>query len=74
MCRSPGNQGSRRVRESATRARMRCGFGWVGLFEEREAFAEAGCVFVGDGEDADAALRAAGFADEVMAAATVGVG
>ena len=29
---------------------------------------------MGDGEDADAALRAAGFADEVMAAAAVGVG
>jgi len=36
--------------------------------------AEAGGVFVGDGEDADAALGAAGFADEVRAAATVGVG
>jgi hypothetical protein len=29
---------------------------------------------VGDGEDADAALRAAGVADEVMTAAVVGVG
>jgi hypothetical protein len=29
---------------------------------------------VGDGEDADAALRAAGVADEVMASAVVGVG
>ena len=47
---------------------------WVGLFEGGEAFAEAGCVFVGDGEDADAALGAAGFADEVLAAALVGVG
>ncbi len=47
---------------------------WVGLLEEREAFAEAGCVFMGDGEDADAALGAAGSADEVRAAASVGVG
>jgi hypothetical protein len=29
---------------------------------------------VGDGEDADAALGTAGFADELMAAALVGVG
>jgi len=29
---------------------------------------------VGDGEDADAALGTAGFADEVMAASVVGVG
>jgi hypothetical protein len=49
-------------------------FGWVGLFECGEAFAEAGCVLVGDGEDANAALRAAGFADEMCAAAAVGVG
>ena len=39
-----------------------------------QTFAEAGCVFVGDGEDADAALRAAGFADEMVSAAMVGVG
>ena len=44
------------------------------MFEGGEAFAEAGCVLVGDGEDADAALGAAGVADEVMAAALVGVG
>jgi hypothetical protein len=44
------------------------------LFEGFQAFAETGGVFVGDGEDADAALGAAGFADEVMAAALVGVG
>ena len=50
------------------------GFGWVCLFECGEAFSEACCVFVGYGEDSDAALGAAGFADEVMAAATVGVG
>ena len=51
-----------------------CGFFRVGLFEGGESCAEAGCVFVGDGEDADAALGAAGVADEVMASATVGVG
>ena len=53
---------------------MRGGFFWVGLFEGGEAFAEAGCVLVGDGEDSDAALGAAGMADEVRAAAVVGVG
>jgi hypothetical protein len=49
-------------------------FGWVCLFERGEAFTEAGCVLVGDGEDADAALGASGFAGEVSAAALVGVG
>jgi hypothetical protein len=39
------------------------GFFRVGLFERGEAFAETGCVFVGDGEDSDAALGAAGVAD-----------
>jgi len=48
--------------------------GWVGLFECGEAFAEAGCVFVGYGEDPDAALGATRFADEVVAATPVGVG
>jgi hypothetical protein len=48
-------------------------FGWVCLFKGGEAFAEAGCVLLSDGEDADAALGAAGFADEVVPAATVGV-
>ena len=49
-------------------------FGWICLFECGEAFAETGCVLLGDGEDADAALGAAGFADEVVAAALIGVG
>jgi hypothetical protein len=44
------------------------------LFEGGEAFAETGRVVVGYGEDADAALGAAGFADEVVAATLVGVG
>jgi hypothetical protein len=35
---------------------------------------DTGGVFVGYGEDSDAALGAAGAADEVMAAALVGVG
>ncbi len=44
--------------------------GCAALFRGRlvragEAFAEAGGVFVGDGEDADAALGAAGMADEM---------
>ena len=51
-----------------------CGFGWIGLLEECKAFAEACGVFVGYGEDADAALGAAGMADEVVASATVRVG
>ncbi len=42
-----------------------CGAWWVGWVEDGEAFAEAGGVLVGDGEDADAALGAAGAADEV---------
>jgi hypothetical protein len=46
----------------------------VGLFEDIEAFAEASGVLVRDREDSDAALGAAGVADEVMAAALVGVG
>jgi hypothetical protein len=41
------------------------GFGWVSLVEGGEAFAETVSVFVGDGEDSDAALGAAGVADEV---------
>ena len=48
------------------------GFLWVGLFEGGEAFAETRCVLVGDGEDADAALGAAGFADQVVAATKSG--
>lgn len=50
-----------------------CALG-VGFVEVFEAFAEAGGVFMCDGEDADAALRAAGAADEVCAAPVVGVG
>ena len=46
---------------------------WVCLFEGGETFAEACRVFVGYGEDADAALGAAGFADEVVTATLVGV-
>jgi hypothetical protein len=49
-------------------------FFWVGLLEGGEAFAQACAILVGDGEDAYAALRAAGMADEMMAAALVGVG
>jgi len=44
------------------------------LFKGGEGFAEAEGVLLGDGEDADAALGAAGVADEVMASALVGVG
>jgi len=44
------------------------------LFEGGEAFSETGRVLVGDGEDADAALGAAWFADQVVASAAVGIG
>jgi hypothetical protein len=50
------------------------GFFGIGLVEGLKAFAEAGCVLLGDGEDADAALGTAGMADEVVASAVVGVG
>ena len=46
----------------------------VGLGEGSEAFAEACGVFVRDGENSDAALGAAGAADEVRAAAKSGGG
>ena len=51
-----------------------CGFLRVGLFELGKAFSKTSCVFVGDGEDANAALGTAGMADEVVAASTVGIG
>jgi hypothetical protein len=51
-----------------------CGSLRVCCFEDGKAFTEAGCVFVGDGEDADAALGAAGVADEMISTPTVGVG
>ncbi len=41
------------------------GADWIGLGEACEAFAETGCVFVGYGEDSDAALGAAGAAGEM---------
>ena len=50
------------------------GAGGVGLGEGGEAVAEAGGVLLRDGEDADAALGAAGAADEVRAAAGGGGG
>jgi hypothetical protein len=50
------------------------GAGGVGLGEGSEAFAEAGCVLLRDGEDANTALRAAGAADEVRAASESGGG
>jgi hypothetical protein len=50
------------------------GAGGVGLGEGSEAFAEAGCVLLRDGEDSVAALGAAGAADEVRAAAVRGGG
>ena len=60
------------------------GFGYAGadsccplgvcLGQGSHAFAEAGCILVGYGEDSDAALGAAGVADQVMPAAAVSVG
>jgi hypothetical protein len=67
----PGVEAGEGVGYSCVDAR---GFFGVGLFEESEAFAETGGVFVRDGEDADAALGAAGFADEMRAAACGGGG
>jgi hypothetical protein len=67
----PGIEAGQGVRYALVDARC---FGWVGLVEGGEAFAEARCILVGDGEHADAALGAAGFADEMLAAAAVGVG
>lgn len=46
----------------------------IGFVEEGQAFAEPVGVLLGDGEDADAALGAAGVADEVGAAAVSGGG
>jgi hypothetical protein len=43
-------------------------FGRVDLFESFEAFAEASCILVRDREDADAALRTAWVAGEMMTA------
>jgi len=50
------------------------GFGWIGLLEECEAFAETCGVFVSYGEDADAALGTTRMTDEVIAASTVSIG
>jgi len=50
------------------------GAGGVGLGEGGEAFAEAGCVLLRDGEDSDAALGAAGAAYEMRATASGGGG
>ena len=50
------------------------GSGWVCLFESGQAFAKACRVFVGYGKDSNAALKAAGFADEVVTSTPVGVG
>jgi hypothetical protein len=49
------------------------GFGGVGLLERAETFAEAVGVLLRDGEDADAALIAAGATDEMWAGAESGV-
>jgi hypothetical protein len=67
----PGIEAGQGVRYAFVDARCS---GWVGLVEGGEAFAEARCILVGNGKDSDAALGAAGFADEVVAASVVGVG
>ena len=51
-----------------------CGAVGIRFGEEVEAIAQAGCVLLRDGEDADAALGAAGAADEMLAAAGGGGG
>jgi hypothetical protein len=67
----PGIEAGQGVRYALVDARC---FDWVGLVEGGEAFAEARCILVGNGEDSDAALGAAGFTDEVRATAAIGVG
>ena len=65
VAREPGVEAGEGVGHSCVDAR---GFFWICFFKEGEAFAEARGVLVRDGEDSDAALGAAGFADEVGAA------
>ena len=50
------------------------GAGRIGFVKEFETGAEACGILVGDGEDSDSALRAAGSADQVRAAAEGSVG
>jgi hypothetical protein len=71
VAREPGVEAGEGVGHSCVDAR---GFFWICFFKEGEAFAEARGVLVRDGEDSDAALGAAGFADEMLATALVGVG
>ena len=65
----PGVEAGQGLLDALVDAMGAIGFG---LTEVGEAVAEAGCVFVGDGEDSDAALGAAGAADEMRAAAGYG--
>lgn len=67
----PGIETRERIGNPATNARC---FFWVGLGESFQAFAQAHCIFMRDGEDADAALGAAGFTDKMMATAMHRVG
>ena len=67
----PGVEASKRVCYPTADAG---GFGGVSLGEDFKAFAQAGGVFVGDGEDSDTALGATGFADQMWAATMTGIG
>lgn len=67
----PGIETCERIGNPAMNAR---GFFRVGLGESFQAFAQACCIFMGDGEDADAALGAARFTDKMMATAMHRVG
>ena len=67
----PGIEAGQGVRDAFVDARC---FGWVCLVEGGQAFAEARCILVGNGEHTDATLGAAGSTDEVGSASMICVG
>lgn len=67
----PGIEASEGVCNSF--ANSGCTFG-AGSGEGFDSFPETSRIFIGDREDSYTALRASGFADEMCAAAMVGVG
>lgn len=70
IAREPWIESSERVGDSFTDS---CSALGVGLGKGFDAFAETRCVFVSDGEDADAALGATRLADEMCAATSISV-
>jgi hypothetical protein len=67
----PRIEPSSRVSDSLADA---LGFAWIGLVEGDESFAEAGCVLVGNREDANAALGTSWAANKMLGSAAIGVG